>query len=117
MRSFRRNIEPAFQRELIASRNALDAETEFAHLERAHVLGQASTVLHVTAHLRMAAWAIRERNVRELLGQIFRFFGAATKTAVGWVPSGNTGGANVSPLKPLPIPADLASEIESARRA
>jgi hypothetical protein len=117
MNSFRRNIEPAFRRELNASKNAADKRTEFAHLERAHVLGQASTVLHVVAHVHMAAWALRERDLRELRGQLFRIVGAATKTALGWIPSGNTGGANVSPFKPLPIPTDLASEIESARRA
>jgi Protein of unknown function (DUF3703) len=117
MNSFRRNIEPAFRRELNASKNAVDRNTKFAHLERAHVLGQASTLLHVVAHVRMAAWALRERDVRELRGQLFRIVGAATKTALGWVPSGNTGGVNVSPFKSLPIPADLASKIESARRA
>jgi hypothetical protein len=117
MKSFRRNIEPAFRRELSASKTAADKKTEFAHLERAHVLAQASTVLHVVAHVRMAAWALRERDLRELRGQLFRIVGAATKTALGWIPSGNTGGANVSPFKPLPIPTDLASEIESARRA
>jgi len=29
-----------------------------------------------------------------------------------WVPIGNTGGANVSALKPMPIPADLAEYFE-----
>jgi Protein of unknown function (DUF3703) len=117
MSPFSRNIEPAFRREIDKSKRASDARAEFAHLERAHVLGQASTALHVAAHLRMAAWAMRERNLRELRGQLLRIVGAATKTALGWIPSGNTGGANVSPFKPLPIPADLAAEIESARRA
>ncbi len=116
MRSFRRNVEPAFRREIDASKHASDARARFTHLERAHVLGQASTALHVAAHVRMAAWALRERDLKELRGQLFRIVGAATKTALGWIPSGNTGGNNVSPFKPLPIPADLAAEIESARR-
>jgi hypothetical protein len=117
MNSFRRNISPAFRREIDASTSASNARLKFAHLERAHVLGQASTVLHVKAHLRMAAWAVRERNLHEFRGQLFRIVGAATKTALGWIPSGNTGGANVSPFKPLPIPADLAAEIDAARHA
>jgi Protein of unknown function (DUF3703) len=117
MNSFRRNIEPAFRRELNASKNAADKKAEFAHLERAHVLGQASTVLHVNSHVRMAACAIRERDLRELGGQIVRILGAAVVTGFGAVPTGNTGGANVSPFQPMPIPPDLAAEIESARRA
>ena len=35
---------------------------------------------------------------------------------VTFVGAGNTGGANVSPFKPLPIPDDLAAEIAAARR-
>ncbi|RFA29999.1 hypothetical protein CAI21_08880 [Alkalilimnicola ehrlichii] len=32
------------------------------------------------------------------------------------IPAGNTGGANVSPFKPMPIPPDLAELIDEARR-
>lgn len=117
MSSFRRNIEPAFRRELAAARSAVDKKAAFTHLERAHVLGQSSTVLHVVSHVRMAAWAIRERDARELVGQVVRILGAAVVTGFGAVPTGNTGGSNVSPFQPLPIPSDLAAEIESARRA
>ena len=49
----------------------------FAHLERAHVLGQASTFLHVRTHLRMLSWAIRHRHLKEVVGQILRVVGAA----------------------------------------
>jgi hypothetical protein len=41
------------------------------------------------------------------LGQLIRIVGAATKTAIGWVPRGNTGGSNVSPFKPMAVPSDL----------
>ena len=34
--------------------------------------------------------------------------GAAAKTAFGRVPRGNTGGANVSPFAPMPIPPGRA---------
>jgi hypothetical protein len=89
-------------------------EVAFSHLERAHVLGQASTVEHVRVHWLMFLWGIKCRSPREIIGQVFRIVGAATKTAVGFVPSGNTGGANVSPFKRLPIQADLAAIIKSA---
>lgn len=75
----------------------------FSHLESAHVLGQKSTKWHVLAHLRMLQWAVRNRDIRECLGQLLRIVGAATKTAIGLVPTGNTGGSNVSPFRPMPL--------------
>ena len=116
MTSFRRNIEPAVRRELNAASRVLAPAAQFRHLERAHVLGQQSTALHVLAHLRMARWAFHQKDMAELRGQLMRIIGAATKTVFGWVPTGNTGGANVGPFKPLPIPDDLAAEIAAARR-
>jgi hypothetical protein len=78
-------------------------------------LGQASTVEHVRIHWLMFLWGFRQKNLNEMLGQIMRMVGAATKTAVGFVPSGNTGGSNVSPFKSLPISPDLALKIQAAR--
>lgn len=63
----------------------------------------------------MLVWAARNYSVREMLGQIFRIVGAATKTAFGLVPQGNTGGANVSPFKKMPIAPDLAALIHKAK--
>ncbi len=63
----------------------------------------------------MLLWAWRERSAKEFFGQVFRITGAATKTAVGLVPEGNTGGANISPFKRLPVSADLATVIASAK--
>jgi len=42
--------------------------------------------------------------------------GAATKTAVGLIPTGNTGVSNVSPFKRMPIPEDLADILASASK-
>jgi hypothetical protein len=111
--SFADNIRPYVDAELRAAR--ADPEHEFTHLERAHVLGQDSTREHVRVHCRMLAWAWRQRNARELFGQLFRLLGAATKTFVGLVPTGNTGGSNVSPVRPMPIDPELAAIIERAR--
>jgi len=63
----------------------------------------------------MLVWAARNRSVREALGQVFRIVGAATKTALGLVPSGNTGGSNVSPFKKMPIAPDLEALIRNAK--
>jgi hypothetical protein len=115
---FARNIRPYVQSELVAAA-ACDAKGDygasFSHLERGHVLGQASTREHVRVHWRMLLWGLRQRDLREIAGQILRILGAATMTAVGLVPDGNTGGANVSPLRRMPIPPDLAALIDSAR--
>lgn len=92
-----------------------DASAAFHHLERAHILGQRSTVQHVRVHIRMLSWGMRNHKTSEVLGQITRMIGAATKTWVGLIPSGNTGGANVSPFKPMAIPDDLAEMIDVAR--
>lgn len=88
----------------------------FAHLERAHVLSQSSTIEHVRVHIHMLSWSLRQRDAREARGQILRIVGAASKTPFGLVPIGNTGGSNVSPIRPMPIPADLAALIAATPR-
>jgi hypothetical protein len=94
-----------------------DAGSAFVHLQRAHVLGQASTREHVRAHWHMLRWSIRHRRRGEFLGQLLRIAGAAGKTAFGLVPAGNTGGSDISPFRRLPVPADLATIIEDCRNA
>jgi hypothetical protein len=114
---FRTRIRPFVDAELIQARRmrvVQDYDAEFHYLERAHILGQASTIEHVRVHALMFAWALRQRKTRELFGQVLRIIGAATKTALGMVPIGNTGGSNVSPFKPMPIPADLQRILDSA---
>lgn len=117
MTSFAQRIRPQVDAELrtATSKDASDPQAAFLHLERAHVLGQASTREHVRVHAQMLLWAVRHRDLREGLGQVMRLFGAASKTVFGWVPSGNTGGARVSPFRPMPIPEDLAGIIRRAR--
>jgi hypothetical protein len=117
--SFARNIRPHIELEFAAaatSEAAGDAAGAFAHLERAHILGQPSTIEHVRVHWRMFLWGWRQRSPHECFGQIYRLIGAATKTFIGFVPSGNTGGANVSPVRPMPVPPELARIIENAQR-
>ena len=115
---FTRNIRPYVEEELALARseqNIGNKAEAFAHLENAHVLGQASTRLHVKVHVQMLLWAVKQGNIGEFFGQLFRIAGAATKTAFGLVPHGNTGGANVSPFKAMPIKPDLNTIIKKAR--
>ena len=118
MSEFGRRIRPYVEREILAAYQADvqgKPDVAFSHLERAHILGQTSTVEHVRVHWHMFLWSIRQRNVRECLGQLLRIAGAAISTAVGLVPRGNTGGTNVNPFKSMPIPPELAALIEEAR--
>ncbi len=93
-----------------------DDDAAFRHLERAHVLGQASTYQHTRVHMLMLKHGLKTRDAREVAGQVLRIAGAATKTPLGIYPKGNTGGANVSPIKPMPVPDDLAEVLREAGR-
>ena len=96
--------------------NAGDDAQAFGHLERAHVLGQSSTFHHTRVHLLMMKHGLRTGDIREIAGQALRIVGAATKTPLGIYPEGNTGGANVSPIRPMPIPDDLREILETAKK-
>ena len=116
--SFRFRIRPFIDAELKSAeqmRLAGNHLAEFHHLERAHVLGQASTIEHTRVHVLMLLWALRQRQPGELVGQLVRMVGAATKTTFGFVPKGNTGGSNVSPFKRMEIPTDLSRILDSVR--
>ncbi len=118
MTSFASLIRPHVDGELQAAalaENQGNPALAFSYLERAHVLGQASTFQHVRVHWHMLRWGWHRRSVRECLGQLFRIVGAGTKTAIGLVPEGNTGGSNISPFKSLPVAPDLANVIAHAR--
>jgi hypothetical protein len=119
MSAFSKSIAPFVNAEIALANIAYgknQTEQQFWHLERAHVLGQASTYQHVRVHVLMLLWGVQQINVKEVIGQCLRIIGAATKTVFGWVPSGNTGGANISPFKPLPIPSDLQVILRNASR-
>lgn len=85
----------------------------FHHLERAHVLGQASTYQHTRVHLKMLKLAFKLRSVREIWGQLIRILGASTKTPLGIYPTGNTGGANVWFFQSMPVPDDLQKVLKN----
>lgn len=119
MSRFARRIRPSVQRELAAADQAEargEAAVAFHHLERAHVLGQPATVEHVRVHWRMFLWAARQRKPVEAGGQLWRLVGAALLTGIGWLPVGNTGGANVSSLRRMPVPPELQRVIDAARQ-
>jgi hypothetical protein len=107
-------IREAFEQEWSLAGAARDAghfDAAFHHLERAHILGQRSTGLHVRSHVGMLGIAWQRRNARELTGQLTRILAAALFSRL-WVPVGNTGGANVSAMRPMAVPPDLRAILD-----
>ncbi len=82
-------------------------KNSWAHLERAHVIGQAYPFEHTYVHWKMLKFGISKKSTKEIIGQIPRLLIGGVKSFVGIIPVGNTGGANVPPLKPLPISEDI----------
>lgn len=118
MSRYTERIRPQVQAELQRARDAqarADLDAAWRHLERAHVLGQRSTRHHVRVHLLMLRLALRRRHAAEAAGQGWRVLAALLLTPLGLLPAGNTGGADVSGFRPLPIPSDLQQLIDNAR--
>lgn len=105
------SLRTAFHAEMQAMHKYLAAaeyDAAFSRLERAHILGQKNTWQHTQVHLWMLRLGWQQRDVREVLGQLLRIPAALLFSRL-WVPIGNTGGANVSAIRPMPVPDDLAA--------
>jgi protein tyrosine phosphatase (PTP) superfamily phosphohydrolase (DUF442 family) len=91
------------------------------HLERAHVLGQRHVAAHVLTHWLMLRIAFQRGEPIAVIGQALRIMLGALGSALGIVPTGNTGGTNVSMFKRMPIDPQLADLMQplagSARSA
>lgn len=98
------------------ARQRADAGAEWHHLERAHILSQPLAMPHVRTHVAMIGSALRRRDRREIVGQLFRVLVAGPGSLTGRYPVGNTGGADVSAFAPMPIPDDLRAILEGEPR-
>lgn len=90
-----------------AARRRGDTSAEWQHLERAHILSQPMVVPHLRTHVAMLGAGLRRRDRREVVGQLLRLVVAGPGSLTGRYPVGNTGGADVRALAPMPIPEDL----------
>lgn len=90
-----------------AARNEGDREAAWRALERAHIVSQPFLTLHLASHWAMLAFALRERDLQEIIGQIIRLALAPLGSLTGRIPIGNTGRSSVSAFAPMPIPEDL----------
>lgn len=111
-------LRPFYRNELDTALAAFENnnyQLSWHHLERAHILGQPYPVVHTSVHWKMLLFGIKIKNTREIIGQIPRLVFGGVKSFVGKIPVGNTGGANVPPLKPMEIPGDLKTIINTYR--
>ena len=108
------NSEITQAKSLIASG---DLGACFAHLERAHVIGQAYVMPHVTSHWLMFQVELRRQRFAAALGQVIRIVLGALGSAVGAVPTGNTGGTNISMFKRIPVEIELQNIIDGRARS
>lgn len=116
------DLKAAFATEMQLARRAEaagDLACAFHHLERAHILGQRELWPHLVTHCIMLRVGAKRRDGREVFGQVTRLFATFLGWATGWVPVGNTGGANVSPLRPMAVPPEFVPLLAhySARRS
>lgn len=105
----------AFEQEVALARTLIRQEKldeAFVHLERAHVLGQERVLPHALSHWLMLRIAVRRREPLAALGQAARIVLGSLGSAVGSVPTGNTGGSNISMFKRMPIAPDLLRIME-----
>lgn len=105
--------ETMSQARAAASQGHLD--DAFALLERAHIIGQLWIGPHLLAHWEMLRVGLLRRDFREIMGQILRLVLVIPGTWVGRLPDGNTGGADVNPFRPMPLPADLRQALEETK--
>jgi hypothetical protein len=108
-------LRSAYEAELAQAEAAAAAgstDRAFDHLARAHILSQRHTMQHVYVHWRMLRLGASVNAWREVLGQASRIVAAAIFSRI-WIPEGNPGRANVSAMKPMPIPDDLRAILES----
>jgi hypothetical protein len=61
----------------------------------------------------MLKFGVHIKSTKEVLGQIPRLLVGGVKSFVGQIPVGNTGGANVPPLRLMDISPDLKQILES----
>jgi hypothetical protein len=99
---FREELEQA---DVYFSRN--EYRLSWYHLERAHILGQPYPYPHTLVHWKMLLFGIKIKDTREIVGQIPRLLVGGIKSFIGEIPVGNTGGANIAPLKRLELTAEL----------
>lgn len=93
-----------------------DLAASWRSLERSHVLGQAFPLEHTYSHWLMMKFGFKTKNLKEVIGQFPRLIFGGMKSFVGVIPVGNTGGANVPPLRSMEIENDLKLILNNSKK-
>ncbi|GAA6182756.1 DUF3703 domain-containing protein [Aliiglaciecola sp. NS0011-25] len=118
--TYNQAVKPHIDAKIVAYKTALSNHNEreaFSALEDAHVIGQHSTYYHCIIHFKMLRHGLKNRDWKAVFGQVVRLIGAATKTSIGLIPKGNTGGTNISPFKSLPISSENQAILDEINHA
>lgn len=111
-----KQVREAFWSEINKGKSFISKQSHqqaFTHFERAHILGQRSPMLHTYSHVCMLKVALKTKDIKEILAQLFRIPSGFLGSLVGIFPEGNTGGGNVSAFKKMDIPDDLKQILNS----
>ncbi len=84
-----------------------DIAGAWRHLERAHIVSQPLLLEHLRSHWLMLKLAMRERDLAESAGQVLRLLLVVPGNLSGRLPTGNSGRAGVSALRPMSVSQDL----------
>jgi hypothetical protein len=109
-------LNHAFETEMAAARRHMQAgelDEAFRRIERAHILGQRYVAPHVRSHWLMLKVGLMRGSVAQVWGQAVRIVLGALGSAIGVVPVGNTGGANIGMFKRLPIDPEIAKLLDA----
>lgn len=107
-----KHLKAAYKKELEYYQFYLESKqyhNAWHHLERSHIIGQSYPLEHTYSHWLMLKFGLMQKNIKEVLGQLLRLAVGGWKSFINHVPRGNTGGANVPPLKRMIIPDDIKS--------
>lgn len=102
-------LKTEFYKQLELGKEALKKKNclaSFYYLENAHILGQQHLWRHTISHYWMFVFGIKTKNPKEIIGQFTRILASLLFTLI-WVPKGNTGGTDISPIKSIPIRKEL----------
>jgi hypothetical protein len=104
-------LQEHFNAELGKAKTAIaaqDFETAWIALQRAHILGQKDAIAHMSAHWNMLKVAWKQRDFREVTGQLMPVLLAVPLTLLyGQFRSLRGGKANVNDSEQMSVPEDI----------
>ena len=106
---YKQNTKAEFKNQIQLGKTLLKDKkykVAFYHFENAHILGQNHIVRHTISHYWMLVFGIKTNSLKEIIGQFIRIIASLLFTLI-WVPKGNSGGTNISPIKSIPIRKEL----------